>query len=226
MEWKDLDNSGRLWIRAALSDGECDALADATSHHGAPGARIALSDSLSKLVGSDSVFGRLAEMYRSGARVVRIVAFDKTEKANWVVPWHQDRVIAVTARHEVPGYSNWTHKRDVWHVEPPVALLERMFFARVHLDDTDGSNGCMEIALGSHRHGVVPSHHAAELATAGPVEACVARRGDLVFVDALTLHRSGASMSPRPRRTLRIDFSADDLPYPLQWALRPDNDAV
>lgn len=194
-------------------------MAEATTHTGTAGARIAFTDGISSLVGPASTLGQLVEAYQTGARAVRMIAFDKTEGANWMLPWHQDRVISVTERHDVSGYSNWTRKNDVWHVEPPIALLERMFFARVHLDDTDVDNGCMEIALGSHRHGMVRTQCAAEVASSFPIEPCVARRGDVLFVGALTLHRSGASTSARPRRTLRIDFSADDLPYPLCWAL-------
>jgi len=33
------------------------------------------------------------------------------------------------------------------------------------------------------------------------------------------VHRSRPATDPRPRRALRLDFAAFDLPAPLQWAL-------
>lgn len=41
-------------------------------------------------------------------RPTRVVTFDKSETANWGVPWHQDRVIAVQERHDVDGFENWS----------------------------------------------------------------------------------------------------------------------
>ena len=67
-----------------------------------------------------------------GARPVRLVSFDKKEGTNWGVPWHQDRVIAVRERCDVEGYSNWSQKAGVWHCEPPISVLSKMLFVRVH----------------------------------------------------------------------------------------------
>ena len=44
------------------------------------------------------------------------------------------------------------------------------------------------------------------------------RRGDVLFVKALTLHRSRSSARQTGRRTLRIDYCAGRLPPPLAWA--------
>jgi hypothetical protein len=41
---------------------------------------------------------------------VRGTLFDKTDGANWLVPWHQDLTICVMARIHVPGYGPWTVK--------------------------------------------------------------------------------------------------------------------
>ena len=67
---------------------------------------------------------------------VRTVSFNKSQRANWGVPWHQDRVIAVNDKVETEGYRNWTKKSGTWHCEPPLSVLENMLFVRVHLDDT------------------------------------------------------------------------------------------
>ena len=65
---------------------------------------------------------------------VRAIMFDKSTDANWLVPWHQDLTIAVQARVEAEGFSPWSIKEGVPHVQPPVALLEQMLTVRLHLD--------------------------------------------------------------------------------------------
>lgn len=82
-----------------------------------------------------------------------VVSFDKNEIANWGLPWHQDRVIAVAQKHDVPGFENWSEKRGQWHCEAPVGILNEMLFVRVRLDNQSAENGAMEIAPGSHRYG-------------------------------------------------------------------------
>jgi hypothetical protein len=93
-----------------------------------------------------------------------------------------------------------------------------MVFVRIHLDDTDAINGAMEIALGSHLSGRVSSDEAAEVATAAPSEVCTASKGDVLILKMLTLHRSKSANLATQRRALRIDYAAEKLPAPLEWA--------
>jgi ectoine hydroxylase-related dioxygenase (phytanoyl-CoA dioxygenase family) len=148
---------------------------------------------------------------------VRLVAFNKTEAVNWSVPWHQDRVIAVQARHNVPSYGAWSQKASIWHCEPPLAILHDMAFVRLHLDDADASTGAMEVALGSHKAGPVPSHEAEAVVARYPHETAVARRGDLQILHMLTLHRSRPATVLSSRRALRIDVTKSALPPPLAF---------
>jgi len=150
-----------------------------------PGQRLDRSSKVSAIIGSSIDVAQITCSLVPLSHPVRIVAFDKTEQANWGVPWHQDRVIAVAERMDLPGFSNWSRKVGVWHCEPPTDLLRRMIFVRVHLDDTDEENGCMELALGTHRLGTVPANEAVARAEAAPREVCRARRGDLLVVKIL-----------------------------------------
>lgn len=70
------------------------------------------------------------------ARPVRAILFDKTPVTNWGLAWHQDRTIAVSTRHEMPGYGPWSLKAGLQHVEPPFDVIESMLTLRIHLDDT------------------------------------------------------------------------------------------
>ena len=144
--------------------------------------------------------------------------FNKAGDTNWAVPWHQDRVIAVTERQDVDGFRNWTSKDGVWHCEPPVETLQKMIFVRLHLDAADLANGCMEIAPRSHKLGIIPANKANDVAAALGAEPCIAGRGDLQVLNMLTLHRSRPASQPRPRRAVRLDFAATALPMDLRFA--------
>lgn len=211
------EQEGRLWLPGAIDPAGLSALDAAFALSGRPGARIGMTAALRDVLGPGSAICQRLESLLPGARPVRTLAFDTTPDQNWGVPWHQDRVIAVAARHDVSGYGNWSQKAGVWHCEPPPAVWDQMMFVRLHLDPADSANGAMEIALASHRRGLIAATDAARIAADGPTEVCVAARGDVLVLKMLTLHRSRPATTPHPRRTFRVDFAAFALPAPLDW---------
>ncbi len=208
---------GRLWIRGALSESELSYFDESLNSVLAPGNRLARSDALLRATGETSRLSYLVRGFTKDAKPVRFVAFNKTPDTNWSLPWHQDRVIAVREKSEVEGFSNWSRKTGIWHCEPPLNILEKMIFVRVYLDSTDEKSGCLEIALGSHKYGKVLSKNTERIVSALPHELCVAKRGDVLLVKALTVHRSALSHSISTRRVIRIDYSQCILPTPLEW---------
>jgi len=212
------DTDGFIWFRNALSEDQISDLEAELEFGRRPGYRPVASASLLAKVGCRSPLGKLGSRLMPNVRPVRFVAFNKSPEANWTVPWHQDRVIAVKARAHLDGYSGWSQREGLWHVEPPLPVLETMIFARVHFDRNDHTNGAMEIAAGSHREGRVSQSNASDVSKNYQSVLCKAERGDVVFIKALTLHRSIASKSPESRRALRIDFANQELPAPLEWA--------
>lgn len=185
-----LEREGRVWFRGAVGADDLGLLDLACDVSGAPGARLDWNDGLARAVGVGRGLTELARRLLPGAMPVRVVVFNKSSDLNWNVPWHQDRVIAVRERHDVDGFNAWTRKAGTWHVEPPIDFLREMIFARVHLDDADAQNGCLELALGTHTLGRVKAEDADAVAGSAPLEICRAGRGDVLFVNALTLHRS------------------------------------
>ncbi len=208
---------GRIWLRNALPASELDALRCLSDVGGRPGVRISRGDPRFDVLANGAVSARLQALW-PGMQAVRLLAFDKQPAANWGVPWHQDRVVAVKARAETPGYEHWSQKSGAWHCEPPVAVLEQMRFVRVHLDANTADNGAMQIALGSHRLGKVAEPDIAETVASCEIETTEAQPGDVLVLAMLTLHRSGPSTSATPRQVLRIDYASEDLPAPLEWA--------
>lgn len=214
----DLETSGRAWLRAALTEADLAKLDAAAELQSKAGQRITATADLAQVLDGHSALGRAIGALRPGAKPVRIIAFNKSKHRNWAVAWHQDRVIAVAAKHDVDGFGNWTQKSGTWHCEPPIDILDQMLFVRIHLDDTDAANGAMQIAVGSHQRGQVAAAQAEQVAGRYPIETCEAKRGDVLILKMLTLHASKPSSAPSERRVFRVDFAAFDLPAPLQWA--------
>jgi hypothetical protein len=208
-------NSSSLWLRDALDTGALAALDRIADQSGRPGVRVNWTDPAiaPALAPVTHALGRQLPQ----ARLTRVVWFSKDAQTNSGVPWHQDRVIAVAGRQDVPGYHNWSLKAGIWHCEPPLTLFSVMRFLRVHLDDCDETNGAMEIATGSQAEGLVPDTKAAEIAARYPAELCCARRGDIQVLPMLVLHRSSPAATDTPRRALRLDYALTDLPAPLSW---------
>ena len=149
---------------------------------------------------------------------VRGILFDKTEGANWKVPWHQDVTIAVESRVDVEGFGPWSTKADVVHVQPPASILEKMLSVRLHLDPCGDENGALKVIPQSHREGRLPETEAARRAAEGPMAICAVDAGDAVLMRPLLLHASSASESPKHRRVLHIDYASINLPDGLRWA--------
>ncbi len=151
------------------------------------------------------------------ARVVRGLFFDKTPVANWKVPWHQDTMIAVRARLEVTGFSAWSVKAGVVHVQPPIEVLASILAVRLHLDDTDEMNGALRVIPGSHQHGLLSDEAIQQWKEPQQAVTCVVPRGGALLMRPLLLHASSVAAQPSHRRVLHLEYSAMDLPEGLEW---------
>lgn len=214
-----LESEGRAWFRNALSVRHVEALDTVVPLDVGRGLRLAPTPEVLRAI---DPLNRIAREVLPGARPVRLVAFDKTKDDNWALPWHQDRVIAVRERWNVPGFSNWTRKDGVWHVEPPEALLTRMIFLRAFIDDDAGiASGGLMVSPGTHAMGVIPADLVKEYVIGHGEEHCRAERGDVLAAKALLLHRSRGVKTEGGghRRAMRVDYSVDALPEPLHWEM-------
>lgn len=182
------------------------------------GVRLHGIAALSALLATDSKTGALATM-RIGkdAHPVRAVLFDKTPATNWALGWHQDRTIAVRARHDLPGWGPWSTKAGIEHVEPPFAIIERMVTLRIHLDPVPLDNAPLLIAPGSHRLGRIPEREIDSVVARCGTVTCLAERGDVWVYATPIVHASAASNGHARRRVLQVDYAAEPLPPPLEW---------
>jgi hypothetical protein len=152
------------------------------------------------------------------ARPVRGILFDKTDGANWKVPWHQDVTIAVRNRVEVEGFGPWSMKAGVLHVQPPAAVLERMVTVRIHLDDCPEENGALRVLAGSHRSGKVPEAEVGGWVERGCETVCELKAGGVLVMRPLLLHASSAATRPGHRRVIHFDYANVELPDGMGWA--------
>lgn len=161
--------------------------------------------------------GRVARCLGPATRPVRMILFDKSAATSWALGWHQDRTIVVRERVEVAGFGPWTVKSGLFHVAPPIDLLERMMTIRIHLDPVPATNAPLLIAPGSHLLRRVPQAEIENAVARHGVSACVAEPGDIWAYSTPILHASDAAFEPRRRRVLQVDYSAEDLPGGLEW---------
>jgi hypothetical protein len=177
-------------------------------------------EAIHDLIGPAAPLGALAAE-AAGASVipVRVLLFDKTPATNWAVPWHQDRTIAVKARHDLAGFGPWSLKGDVHNVEPPVSVLEGMLTLRLFVDDCDDDNGPLEVAVGSHRVGRLPAGELASLVRRSEIFIGTGRAGDVLVMKTLAVHASKRARLPAHRRVLHVDYATCSLPEPLEWML-------
>ncbi len=169
------------------------------------------------LASHPAIRSRPAAILGSAAFAVRAILFDKTAEANWKVAWHQDLTIPTRRRMEVPGFSPWSEKAGIPHVQPPPSVLEQMLTVRVHLDPCDSANGPVRVLPGSHREGRL---------SPGAVDAWKAKvmqietpcpSGGLLLMRPLLLHASSPAERPTHRRVIHLEYAADSLPHGLEW---------
>ena len=175
-------------------------------------AAVAVSDQFVSLV---SVF------FGGKGFPVRAILFDKTDGANWGVPWHQDLAIAVAKRIETTGFGPWSVKDGIVHVQPPQHFLADMITIRLHLDDCVADNGALRVLPGSHLNGELSAAAISDWARRRAPVVCEIPKGGALLMRPLLLHASSPAKNPSHRRVLHVEYAAKDLPNGLKWSERP-----
>jgi ectoine hydroxylase-related dioxygenase (phytanoyl-CoA dioxygenase family) len=147
------------------------------------------------------VVRKIAEKYLGkDAKVVRAIYFDKTGQANWKVPSHQDLTVAVREKIETKGFTAWTIKAGIHHVQPPIEYLERMLTLRFHLDDADETNGALKVSANSHKFGRLDATKIQVVKSNKTATLRAVKKGDCLLMKPLIVHSSSAGSSPKHRR--------------------------
>lgn len=168
---------------------------------------------LEELLWNQKLKSCLSEMAGHDYFLTKGIYFDKPEKSNWFVSYHQDLSISVSEKKEIIGYKNWTKKGGQIGVEPPVEILENIVTFRIHLDQTDETNGALRVIPKSHLNGV----KRIENLTIEEEVICNVPEGGVMLMKPLTFHASGRSTESKRRRVIHLEFSNATLATPLKW---------
>jgi hypothetical protein len=132
--------------------------------------------------------------------------FDKHARANWTVPGHQDRIVAVAAttarKHRI--------RDGVAYAELDAKTLAGLVALRIHFDPTDGDSGALCVIPASHLDGVMPGDHISNVPLNKYVP-CAANAGDVLILRPLLLHRSSPSRGEGQRRVLHVVYRTQEL---------------
>lgn len=213
-------NEGAELFAATLSPSELKSItaAVAMAPPDQPGVRLHGLSELRPFLTITGPVGRIAgSVLGAGSQPVRAIWFDKSAGANWSLPWHQDRTIAVKERLEVRGFGPWSVKSGMVHVEPPFDLLAGMVTLRIHLDSVPATNAPLLIAPESHKFGRIPANEIPEVVKRCGAVSCLANAGDIWLYATPILHASEAATEPSHRRVLQVEFAAGRLPAGLEW---------
>lgn len=158
----------------------------------------------------------LHDKFGDGYFISKSIYFDKPPNSNWFVAYHQDLTISVDKKVKMPGFNSWTVKHEQFSVQPPIPILENNFTVRIHLDDTDNSNGALRVIPGSHLKGICRTDKINNINDGEVI--CSVPKGGVMLMRPLLLHASSKSASQSRRRVIQLEFSKQELPEPLQWS--------
>jgi len=160
----------------------------------------------------------IKEIFGEKYFVVKSIYFDKPEKSNWYVAYHQDLTISVDRKIPLENFGPWTTKQNQFAVQPPLDILENIFTIRIHLDDTDEQNGALKVVPKSHTKGIYrPETIDWKVETEN---ICNVEKGGIMIMKPLLLHGSNRTTNGKKRRVIHIEFSDKELPDELQWSER------
>jgi ectoine hydroxylase-related dioxygenase (phytanoyl-CoA dioxygenase family) len=123
----------------------------------------------------------------------------------------------VYKRQDVPGFTGWSVKQDVLHVQPPARVLENMLTLRLHLDDCGADNGPLRVLRGSHLRGRLTDEKIEQCKRDCEEVICLVPRGGVLLMRPLLLHASSPAKHPCHRRVVHLEYAADSLPGRLRW---------
>jgi hypothetical protein len=184
-----------------------------------PGLRnlLSLSPRCREISQSRSLRSLIEPILGPSAKAVRGIYFDKQREANWKVAWHQDLTITVKQKVEIEGFGPWSLKGGITHVQPPASVLEQMLAVRLHLDETDLTNGALRVVPGTHRLGRLSAEDIQAHLKGMKVESCGVPKGGVMLMRPLLVHSSSTSQLLRRRRVIHLEYCAAQLPPGLEW---------
>jgi len=148
--------------------------------------------------------------------ITKSIYFDKPEKSNWFVAYHQDLTISVDKKVEIENFEHWTNKQNQFAVQPPTEILSKNFTIRIHIDKTTKENGALKVLNKSHHKGIVRTEN---IEVKNEIETiCEVEKGGIMIMKPLLFHSSSKTTNNERRRVIHIEFSNQKLPNEIEWS--------
>ena len=148
--------------------------------------------------------------------ITKSIYFDKPEKSNWFVAYHQDLTISVNKKISSQNFQNWTIKHNQFAVQPPKQILENNFTIRIHIDKTTSENGALKVINNSHKKGI---YRIENIDIKDEIETyCEVEKGGIMIMKPLLFHASSKTTNNARRRVIHIEFSNQKLPGTMEWS--------
>jgi ectoine hydroxylase-related dioxygenase (phytanoyl-CoA dioxygenase family) len=159
---------------------------------------------------SDARLVKIARLELSADAVpFRATLFEKSAQTNWLIPWHQDTALPLTAKFDSAGWTAWSQKEGRLYAHAPAWALSRVIALRIHLDASTADNGPLRVLPYSHLAGILTDHSILEYANQHDNVTCLVPRGVLTM-RPLLIHSSSKIRAASLRRVLHIEY-ADSL---------------
>ncbi|WP_312076342.1 phytanoyl-CoA dioxygenase family protein [Chryseobacterium sp.] len=179
---------------------------------------------INNLIFNENLKTIIKEVFGSNYFVVKSIYFNKPEKSNWYVAYHQDLTISVDKKVQLENFGPWTTKQNQFAVQPPLQILENIFTIRIHLDDTDENNGALKVVSKSHAKGIYRLETIDWNVETETI--CNVEKGGIMMMKPLLLHGSNRTTNGKKRRVIHIEFSDKELPHELNWSERMNLDMI
>ena len=211
-------------VKGCLLPVQCHAICEELSSHHVCAGTGGIRNAEKKFTGIHELahsarFLSLADQYLNGpVKLVRAIVFNKTVDNNWLVTWHQDKTVCVSAKFDAPDWGPWSKKDDTLHVQVPLGVLDNMVTLRIHLDPADSNSGCLKVIPNSHRAGLLSQKDIEQFVQQQSDVVCEAEVGDVLVMRPHLLHASSKAQNPSQRRVLHLEYSGYSLPDHVSWA--------
>ena len=196
---------GYKLIKGFLPPAQCHAICEELSSHHVRAGTGGIRNAEKKFTGIHDLAHcarllSLADQYLNGpVKLVRSILFNKTVDKNWLVTWHQDKTVCVSAKFDAPDWGPWSEKDHTLHVQAPLAVLNNM-------------------VPNSHRAGLLSQKDIEQQVQQQPEVLCEAGVGDVLVMRPHLLHASSKAQDPSQRRVLHPEYSGYSLPDHVSWA--------
>jgi len=117
-------------------------------------------------------------------------------------------IAALRARLDDTSWGPWSMKSGVLYAHAPAWALRTVIALRVHLDDSDATNGPLRVLPGTHTRGVLSDAEIERVAHDVIAVECIAASGGVVAMRPLTVHASSKATDGNPRRVLHVEYVA------------------